>query len=69
MLAKRIRYLRKQAGWSQQKLAQYADLSYNMITKIEQDQAKYPSIQTVMKLADAFSMSIDDLIERKLKKF
>ena len=69
MLAKRIKGLRRKAGWSQQKLAQYASLSYNMITKIEQNQAKYPSIQTVIKLADAFGMSIDDLIERKRKVF
>ncbi len=36
-----------------------------MITKIEQDQAKYPSIQTIIKIADAFSMSIDELVDRK----
>jgi len=65
MLAKKVKQLRKSAGWSQQKLAQYSGLSYNMITKIEQDQAQYPSIQTVIKIADAFNMSIDDLVERK----
>jgi len=65
MLAKKVKSLRKSAGWSQQKLAQYSGLSYNMITKIEQGQAKYPSIQTVIKIADAFNMSIDELVDRK----
>ncbi len=65
MLVKKVKELRKSAGWSQQKLAQYSGLSYNMITKIEQGQAKYPSIQTVIKIADAFNMSIDELVDRK----
>jgi len=65
MLVKKVKQLRKSAGWSQQKLAQYSGLSYNMITKIEQGQAKYPSIQTVIKIADAFNMSIDELVDRK----
>jgi transcriptional regulator with XRE-family HTH domain len=67
MLKKKVKSLRKSAGWSQQKLAQYSGLSYNMITKIEQGQARYPSIQTVIKIADAFGMSIDDLVDRKHK--
>ena len=65
MLTKKVKELRKSAGWSQQKLAQYANLSYNMITKIEQGQAKYPSLQTAMKIADAFGISLDELAERK----
>jgi len=65
MLTKKVKEMRRKAGWSQQKLAQYAGLSYNMITKIEQGGAKYPSIQTVIKLADAFGMSLDELVGRK----
>lgn len=65
MLTKKVKEMRRKAGWSQQKLAQYANLSYNMITKIEQGQAKYPSIQTCIKLADAFGMSLDELVGRK----
>lgn len=65
MLTKKVKEMRKRAGCSQQKLAEYAGLSYNMITKIEQDQAKYPSIQTRIKPADAFEMSLDELVGRK----
>jgi len=65
MLEQRIKQLRKKSGWSQQKLAEKARLSYTVITKIEQGVAKRPSIQTMMKLADAFEISIDELVGRK----
>ncbi len=65
MINKRLKELRKKAGWSQQKLAEKAGLSYNVITKIEQGAAKNPNIQTIIKLADAFGISLDNLIGRK----
>jgi transcriptional regulator with XRE-family HTH domain len=68
MIGKRIKELRKRFAWSQQKLAEKAGLSYNVITKIEQGVAKNPNIQTLVKLSDAFNISLDDLIGRKIKK-
>jgi len=65
MIAKRLKELRKKAGWSQQKLAEKAGLSYNTITKIEQGAATKPTIQTMIKIADAFQISLDELIGRK----
>lgn len=65
IFGKRLKQLRKKAGWSQQKLAEEAGLSYNVITKIEQGAAKNPNIQTMVKLAVAFQVSIDELIGRK----
>lgn len=65
MLEQRIKRLRKKSGWSQQKLAEKAGLSYTVITKIEQGVAKRPSIQTMVKLADAFQIGLDELIGRK----
>jgi len=65
MIAKRLKELRKKTGWSQQKLAEKADLSYNTITKIEQGAATKPTIQTMIKIADAFKISIDELVGRK----
>ena len=64
MLDKKIKSLRKKAGWSQQKLAEKAGLSFNVITKIEQRVAKRPTIQTMVKLADAFGISLDELVGR-----
>jgi transcriptional regulator with XRE-family HTH domain len=65
MIAKRLKELRKKVGWSQQKLAEKAGLSYNTITKIEQGAATKPTIQTMIKIADAFQISIDELVGRK----
>jgi len=65
MIKERLRQLRNKAGWSQQKLAEKAGLSYNVVTKIEQGVARRPTIQTMMKLADAFQISIDELVGRK----
>ena len=65
MLAKRIKELRKKSSWSQQKLAEKAGVSYNTITKIEQGAATMPTIQTMIKIADAFGISLDDLVGRK----
>jgi transcriptional regulator with XRE-family HTH domain len=65
MLEQRIKQVRKKVGWSQQKLAEKAGLSLAVITKIEQGVAKRPSIQTMMKLADALGISLDELVGRK----
>jgi len=65
MLAKRIKELRKKSSWSQQKLAEKAGVSYNTITKIEQGAATMPTIQTMIKIADAFGISLDELVGRK----
>ena len=64
MLAKRIKELRKKSGWSQQKLAEKAGVSYNTVTKIEQGAATMPTIQTMIKIADAFGISLDELVGR-----
>jgi transcriptional regulator with XRE-family HTH domain len=65
MIASRLKDLRKIKGWSQQKLAEKTDLSFNAITKIEQGLAKHPTLKTLIKLADAFEISIDELVGRK----
>lgn len=65
---RKLKELRKKNSWSQQKLAEKAGLSYNAITKLEQEAALHPTIQTIAKLADAFGITIDDLVERKIKK-
>jgi len=65
MLSKRIKELRKLKGWSQQKLATETGLSFNAITKIEQGLAKHPTLKTLIKLSDAFGVSLDELVGRK----
>ena len=65
MLSKRLKELRKQKGWSQQKLAEKTGLSFNAVTKIEQGLAKHPTLRTLLKLSDVFEVSLDDLVGRK----
>lgn len=67
MLYKKIKKLRKEKNWSQQKLAEKTGLSYNAVTKLEQNIAKHPTIQTIEKIADAFEVSIDELLGREVK--
>jgi len=64
MLAKRLKELRKERNWTQQKLAENAGLSFNAITKIEQGAAEHPTLKTLLKLADAFGISLDALVGR-----
>ena len=66
MLANRLKELRKEKGWSQQKLAEKTDLSFNAVTKIEQGLAKHLTLKTLIKLADAFGISIDELVGRNI---
>ena len=65
-LSEKIKSLRKKRGWTQQELAQYTGLSFNVITKIEQGVIQYPNLRTLIKIADAFNISIDELIGRKV---
>lgn len=65
MIAKRIRELRKAKGWTQQQLAEKTRLSFNAVTKIEQGLAKSPTLRTLTKLADVFSIGLDELVGRK----
>lgn len=63
MLAHNLKRLRKKRGFSQEKLARLADISLNALTKIESGFAKKPTIQTVVKLAKALEISIDELVK------
>ena len=59
-----LRTIRKKQGLSQQKLAEKAGLSYVMIAKIEQGATKEPSVVSMIKLADALGVTLDELVGR-----
>lgn len=65
MLSERLKELRTKHEWTQQKLAERAGLSFNAITKIEQGAAKHPTLKTLLKLAEAFGVGLDELVGRK----
>jgi transcriptional regulator with XRE-family HTH domain len=60
---KNIKKLRNKKSWSQEKLAREADISYQTLIKIEQNRIKNPKIETLIKIAQALGVSIDDLIK------
>ena len=64
MLAKRLKECRKKKGWTQQKLAEKTSLSFNTITKIEQGIGDSPTLKTLIKLADALDVGLDELVGR-----
>ena len=64
MLAKRVKEYRKQKGWTQQKLAEKTGLSFNTVTKIEQGVGDSPTLKTLLKLADALDVGLDELVGR-----
>ena len=67
MISEKIKYYRKKSGLSQHKLAVKAGLSLTSITHLEQGVATQPTIQTIIKIADALDISIDELIGRNFK--
>ncbi|MEM5832264.1 MAG: helix-turn-helix transcriptional regulator [Candidatus Aenigmatarchaeota archaeon] len=60
---KNLKKLRQQKGWSQEKLAKEAGISYQTLIKIERGYIKNPKLETLVKLAKALSISVDKLIK------
>ena len=50
-----MRELRAERGWSQEDLSRHSGLHYTAISKMER-QARAPSFETVVKLANAFKV-------------
>ncbi len=63
---KNLKQLRKKKGWSQEKLAREAGISYQTLIKIEQGRIKNPKLDTLIKLAKALDVSLDDLIKGRI---
>lgn len=67
MHLKNLVKIRKEKGWSQEKLAAESGISYNTLIKIERGGIENPKIETVIKLADALGSSLDELIGKNNK--
>ena len=63
LLSKNLKKLREQRGLSQDRLAKLADIANNTIIKIEQGENQNPTLDTLKKIAQAFEVSVDDLIK------
>ena len=67
MYLKNLSKLRKERGLTQQALAQKAGISLHTLVKIEGWGIKNPKIETVIKLAGALGITIDDLVSKSKK--
>lgn len=61
-LAENIRYLRKQLGWSQEKLAEMLGLNRGNIASYEKGTAE-PRLENLMKMMELFKVELKDLVE------
>lgn len=63
--AKKLKMIRKQAGMSQEKLAEKIGVSRQAITKWETDMG-IPDIENIMAISNLFNISIDELLSNKI---
>lgn len=64
MYLKNLARLRKEKGLTQEGLARKADISYHTIVKLESGNIKNPKIETLIKVAEVLSVSLDELTGR-----
>jgi transcriptional regulator with XRE-family HTH domain len=62
LLGEAIRATRKEAGFSQEKLAEKADLSTVFISRVERG-VESPSVDNLVKIAKALRVRVRDLVE------
>jgi len=63
MIGDNVKKFRKKKGLTQDNLARKADIPCTILTKLESNVVKKPSVQTVAKIAKALDVSIEDLIK------
>lgn len=56
-----LRQLRERKGWSQEALAEHADLNRSYVGELERGQA-IPSLSTLEKISEAFGLSLTGLL-------
>jgi len=62
-LARRLRQLRKTNGWTQEELAEYADMAVRQIQYLESGNPSPAKIDTLEKLAKAFKITLSKLLD------
>ena len=61
-----IKKIRNKKGWSQGKLARESGISYQTLIKIEQNRVKNPKLQTLIKIANALEVTLDELVNSSI---
>jgi transcriptional regulator with XRE-family HTH domain len=62
-IAENLKKLRAKKGLSLEKIARLADLSLNIIVKVENGVNTNPTIETLQKIAKALEAQVDDLLK------
>lgn len=66
LIGKKIRKLRKEKGLSLRKLAKLSNItSFSYLSNIERGVVEDPGIKTIIKIAKALDISIDELIKQQ----
>lgn len=63
MYLKNLPKLRKEKGLTQEGLARKANISYHTLIKLESERIKNPKAETILKLAEALSVTTDKLLK------
>ena len=58
-----MRQLRKKQNWTQEDMAEHADIAYKHIQRLEGKTPSPVKIDTIEKIAKAFKMSCSDLLD------
>ncbi|MDD4909078.1 MAG: helix-turn-helix transcriptional regulator [Candidatus Omnitrophica bacterium] len=61
--SQRLRSLRKQYGYTQQELAEKADIEYKHIQRLESKRPCDVKLSTLEKIARAFNISLPELLD------
>ncbi|MDD5080396.1 MAG: helix-turn-helix transcriptional regulator [Candidatus Omnitrophica bacterium] len=62
LYSERLRYLRKTHGYTQQKLAELANIEYKHVQRLESKKPCDIKLSTLEKIAKAFNISISDFL-------
>ena len=65
IISKNIKKLRKQSGLSQDQMARKANMPFSTYLKVENGVTPNPSIQTLLNVAEALEISLDELVGRE----
>lgn len=65
ILADNVRMLRTKKRFSQEAVAELANIGQNQISEIENEHAN-PSLETLIRIANAFEVTISDLLTEKI---
>lgn len=67
LLSGRVRARREQQGWSQQRLAEVAGVSYGTVRAIERGATQDPGVFTLLAVAGALGVSLGSLVDEDTK--